>query len=176
MGKRSIENFEERKLNIKKVVITVLMTITTIVLVILAVTGIRDFNNTIKENEEIAKNEKENSKEIIEEKAKTIEEILSEFGGEVEKQVKSDTYYISKDGKDYTVYLDGEISEGKIIPWDGKDAKPAVDEAGNINIYSAAELAWVANQVISGEKNFSGVTITLRKNIDLGARNRKYRK
>lgn len=173
MGKRSIENFEERKLNIKKVVITVLMTITTIVLVILAVTGIRDFNNTIKENEEIAKNEKENSKEIIEEKAKTIEEILSEFGGEVEKQVKSDTYYISKDGKDYTVYLDGEISEGKIIPWDGKDAKPAVDEAGNINIYSAAELAWVANQVISGEKNFSGVTITLRKNIDLGARQKE---
>ena len=46
----------------------------------------------------------------------------------------------------------------------------AIDEAGNINIYSAAELAWVANQVINGEKNFSGVTITLRKNIDLGAR------
>lgn len=168
-----MDNYGERKLNMKKVLITAFVVIATIVLAILAITGVNDLNNTIKDNEEKVKNEKEASQEVLEEKSKTIEEILSDFGGEVKKQVKSDMYYVSKDGKDYTVYLDGEITEGSIVPWDGKEAKPAVDEAGNINIYSAAEFAWVANQVINGEKNFSGVTITLRKNIDLGARQKE---
>lgn len=168
-----MDNYGERKLNIKKVVITAFAVIATIILAILAITGINDLNNTIKDNEEKSRNENEVSQDIQEEKEKTIDDILTEFDGKVEKQVKADTYYVSKDGKDYTVYLDGEITEGKIVPWDGKEAKPAVDEAGNINIYSAAEFAWVANQVINGEKNFSGVTITLRKNIDLGARQKE---
>ncbi len=168
-----MDNYGERKLNIKKVVITAFIVIATIVLAILAITGINDLNNTIKDNEEKVRNENKVSQEILEEKTKTIEDILNDFGGEVKSQVKSDMYYVIKDGKDYTVYLDGEITEGNIVPWDGKEAKPAVDEAGNINIYSAAEFAWVANQVISGEKNFSGVTITLRKNIDLGARQKE---
>ncbi len=173
MGKRTMDNYGERKLNIKKVAITALIGIATIVLVVLAITGISNLNNTIKENKEKVKNENEISQDIQEEKSKTIEDILNDFGGEVKKQVKSDMYYVSKDGKDYTVYLDGEITEGNIVPWDGKEAKPAIDEAGNINIYSAAEFAWVANQVITGEKNFSGVTITLRKNLDLGARQKE---
>ena len=168
-----MDNSGERKLNIKKVAITGFVAITTVILAILAITGVNDLNNTIKDNEEKAKTENEISQETPKEENKTIDEILKDFGGEVKKQVKADTYYVSKDGKDYTVYLDGEIAEGKIIPWDGSEAKPAVDEAGNINIYSAAELAWVANQVINGEKNFSGVTITLRKNIDLGSRQKE---
>ena len=167
-----MDNSCERKLNIKKVAITGFVVITTVILAILAITGVNDLNNTIKENEEKNKTENEVLEEKIEE-AKTIEDILKDFGGVIKKQVKADTYYVSKDGNDYTVYLDGEIVEGKIIPWDGSEAKPAVDEAGNINIYSAAELAWVANQVINGEKNFSGVTITLRENIDLGARQKE---
>ena len=173
MGKRSMDNYEGRKLNIKKVVITAIVVIFTIILAILAIIGVNDLNNTIKDNEEKVRNENKVSQEILEDKPKTIEDILSDFGGNVKSQVKSDMYYVSKDGKDYTIYLDGEITEGYIVPWDGKEAKPAVDEAGNINIYSAAEFAWVANQVINGEKNFSGVTITLRNNLDLGARQKE---
>ncbi len=169
MGRRSLEP-DGRKLNWFKVFSVLFAVVLIIILVYFSINGIKNIiSNTEKESAE--SNELDVSQNIdIEEKEKTIEEILQEFGGEIKKQVKNDTYYISKDGADYTVYLDGEISEGKIIPWDGKDAKPAIDEVGNINVYSAAELAWIANQVISGEKNFSGVTITLRKNIDLGAR------
>lgn len=170
MGRRDMGYYDERELNIRKVMITILIVVITVALAIWAITGVTSLNNTIKENEEKAKDDDEIIENAVEETTKTIEEIISEFGGEIKKQVKSDMYYATKDGKDYTVYLDGEITEGNIVPWDGVEAKPAVDEAGNINIYSAAEFAWVANQVITGEKNFSGVTITLRKNIDFGAR------
>lgn len=161
----------EKKLNLFKVFGVLIAAIVLIVLIYFSARGIRNLINSNENNEEISDSEVVNDEEIaLNESTKTIEEILAEFGGEVKTQVKDDTYYVTKDGADYTVYLDGEITDGSIVPWDGSEAKPAIDEAGNINIYSAAELAWVANQVINGEKNFSGVTITLRKNIDLGAR------
>lgn len=169
MGKRTIE-IEGKKINWLKVVITIL------VLILLIIAAIKGIESLIKNTDKIEKEaniEIPQEEEVIKESKKTIEEILQDFGGEVKQQVKDDTYYVIKDGKNYTVYLDGEITEDEIIPWDGKEAKPAIDEAGNINIYSAAELAWIANQVISGEKNFSGVTISLRKNIDLGAREKE---
>lgn len=172
MGKRSLES-NGRKLNWFKVFFVLIAAIFITFLIYFSIKGIKNLNFNNNEENDNKENNNENIEEISQDinvNEKTIEQILQEFGGEVVKQVKTDTYYISKDGKDYTVYLDGEITEGKIIPWDGSEAKPAVDEAGNINIYSAAELAWIANQVITGEKNFSGVTITLRKNIDLGAR------
>ena len=108
--------------------------------------------------------------EVVENKEKTIEDIISEFGGEIEEKVKSDMYYIIKDGKSYTAYLDGDIVEGKIVLWDGTSAEPAVDEAGNYNIYKPQELKWIADKIITGENNFGGVTITLRDNLDFGAR------
>lgn len=173
MGRRSIDS-EGRKLNLFKVFMALIAMIILIALIYFAVKGIiKLLNNDKDDDKENLQNETVISQEdndVAEEKTKTIEEILEEFGGEVKSQVKDDTYYVTKDGNDYTVYLDGEITEGNLVPWDGTEAKPAIDEAGNINVYSAAELAWIANQVISGEKNFSGVTITLRKNIDLGAR------
>lgn len=162
-----------RKLNLFKVFIVLTAAVLLVALIYFSVKGIMNLANSDKNEKEKSNNENVISQDVIESPKKTIEEIVSEFGGEIKEKVKEDTYYISKDGKDYTAYLDGEILEGKIIPWDGKEAKPAIDEAGNINIYSAAELAWVANQVISGEKNFSGVTITLRNNLDLGARQKE---
>lgn len=171
MGKRTLENSTgERKLNLVKVFIV-------IILIVLVILGIYFLIKSINKNEtssNVDDNEVKN-KIIGEEKNEntndnTIDEIVAEFGGTILEQVKNDTYYVSKDGTDYTVYLDGEIIPGRIVPWNGEEAKPAIDEAGNINIYTAAELAWVARQVANGEKNFSGVTITLRDNIDLGAR------
>lgn len=169
MGRRSLDGYENRKLNWGKVLAVAFAIVLIIVLIILAIKGVNNLSIGKGKTDEDS-NDDVLSQDVIEEPKKTIEEIVLEFGGEIKEKVKEDTYYISKDGKDYTAYLDGEILEGKNIPWDGKEAKPAVDEAGNINIYSAAEFAWVANQVISGEKNFSGVTITLRNNLDFGAR------
>ena len=167
MGRRTIEP-DGRKLNLVKVFSVLITFVFLIVLIYFSIKSIKNLNigDELKDDENIVSQE---DIEVQENKV-TIEEIVQTFGGEVKKQTKKDTYYITKDGLDYTVYLDGEVSEGQIVPWDGSEAKPAIDEAGNINIYSAAELAWIANRVISGEKNFSGVTITLRKNIDLGAR------
>lgn len=124
-----------------------------------------------QENQGVAEKEKLNTE--TNNKIKTIEEMLSEFGGEILEQVNSDTYYIKKDEVIYTAYVNDEIVEGRIVPWSGVASQPAVDADGNINIYTAEELKWVADQVINGEKNFNGVTITLRQDIDLGARKKE---
>ncbi len=160
--RRNLES-EGKKINIVKVLIVIILLIAVIVSIYFIVKKLNNNdNNNNPEDSLVVENEKETPK--------TIEEIVAEFGGEIVEQVKPDTYYITKDGAEYTAYLDGEIATGRIIPWDGTSAKPAIDEAGNINIYKAEELKWVADQVISGEMNFNGVTITLRNNIDLGAR------
>ncbi len=160
-GRRELGN--SKKINITKVLIV-------IVLMILVVVGIYFLVKKKGCETETVDNSKKMVEEISEEKNKSIEEIVAEFGGEVKEEIKSDTYYITKDGKDYTAYSDGEIAEGNIALWSGTSKEPPKDEAGNINIYTAEELKWIADQVINGEKNFSGVTITLRNTIDLGAR------
>lgn len=167
MGRRDI-NEKRNKLNLFKVFIVLILFIAVVVGIYFLIKNIGKEAPTNEDYDQ--KIEEALVEEITEEKSKTIEEILAEFGGEITEQVRTDTYYVTKDGVEYTVYLDGEIVEGRISPWDGNSNKPAVDEAGNINIYRADELKWIADQVISGEKNFSGVTITLRSNIDLGAR------
>lgn len=159
--RRNIES-EGKKINIVKVLIVIILIIAVIVCIYFIVKKIYKNPNSSSDESLVIEEEKKTPK--------TIEEIVSEFGGEIVEQVKPDTYYITKDGAEYTAYLDGEIVAGRIIPWDGTSAKPAIDEVGNINIYKAEELKWVADQVISGEMNFNGVTITLRNNIDLGAR------
>lgn len=158
-----------KKLNWAKVIIALLIVIIAVVcVVVLFINKDKTEEKINKENQGIAeevKNEQNQESEY-----KTIENMLEEFGGEIAEQVKPDTYYINKDGKTYTAYVNDEIVEGKIVPWNGEATQPAVDEAGNINIYTAEELKWVADQVIKGEKNFSGVTITLRQHIDLSGR------
>lgn len=164
-GRREYEN-EGKKLNILKILIVIILVIMVIVGIYLII------KNLVKNSNEDYNKKIENSLavEVEEVKEKTIEEIISEFGGEIKEQVNKDTYYIMKDGKEYTAYLDGDIVEGRIAIWNGTSSQPAVDEAGNLNIYNSEELKWVADQVISGAKNFSGVTITLRQNLDLGGR------
>lgn len=164
-GRREFQR-EKKKLNIVKVIIVAIL----VIAVVIGIYFLFKDNNSKTDEEYDKQIEEALVEEVEEEKTRTIDDIVAEFGGQIGEQVKPDTYYITKDGKDYTAYLDGEIVEGKIIPWNGESAQPAIDEAGNINIYSAAELKWVADQVINGDKNFAGVTITLRNNIDLGAR------
>lgn len=169
-GRREVRN-DGRKLNLVKVFITLIVLILVIVSIVFLVKSLKSDknNNDInEENKKIAEAENENAE--AKKEYKTIEDMLAEFGGEIESQVNQNTYYIKKDEKTYTAYVNDEIVEGKIVPWTGETKQPPVDEAGNINIYTAEELKWIADQVITGEKNFSGVTITLRQHIDLGAR------
>lgn len=171
MGKRSARREEaRRKLNMIKV---------TFVLVIISITvfciwfGLMN-NDTDKLDKEIAKEDIENIYEneiVIEEmKDKTVEEVVTEFGGSIIEKVKPDTCYVSKGEKEYTVYSDGEIQEGRAAIWDGSSTEPQVNEDGSIDIILPSELKWVADKVISGEKNFAGITITLKESLDLGAR------
>lgn len=164
-GRRENRSQNIKKLNIFKVLIAIILVILIIIGIVCLVKNLKTDNNLEEQKEEL-----ETSLEKNEVKEKTIEDIAKEFGGEVKEKIKADTYYIEKDEKQYTIYDDGEIVEGRVVMWDGSSQKPAIDEAGNINIYNPAELRWIAEQVSSGEKSFAGVTITLRNSLDFGAR------
>lgn len=164
MGTRFIEPQKNKKLNIGKVAGAVLLVVLVVVGIYFLVT-----NNGEENNEEIKTDISQEKPDVIVSE-KNIDTVVAEFGGTITERIKEDTCFVSKDGTDYTVYSDGTVITGKVIPWKGEESKPAIDSAGNINIYNAGEFAWVANRVITGEKNFSGVTITLRSHLDLGAR------
>ena len=156
------------KLNKKKVIITIIIILFIIFMFyfIYRLSSIKPHN--VNEGIVLESEEQTNKETIIEKK--TVEMIAQEFGGTVVEKLKQDTCIVSKDGKEYTVYDDGEIVEGRIVPWDGSSVAPAVDEVGNINIYSPSELKWVSDMVTSGERNFAGVTITIRNNLDFSGR------
>lgn len=164
MGKRAEQRMnEKRKLNKIKVIMALIVLVITLAIVV-SVFILKDDN-------------KENKNEVIEEEAplieieeKTVEEVVAEFGGSIIEKVKPDTCYVSKNEKEYTVYSDGEILEGRIAIWDGKSTEPKINDDGSIDIILPGELKWVADKVISGEKNFSGVKITLKEPLDFGAR------
>lgn len=164
-GRREYKNQNIQKLNVFKVLIAIILVVTVISGIIYLI-KYANKDTKLKEQKEVL----ESSLEKNEVTVKTIEDIAKEFGGEVKEKVKSDTYYVVKEDKEYTIYDDGEIVEGRVVMWDGSSQKPAIDEAGNVNIYNPAELRWVAEQVASGEKSFAGVTITLRNSLDFGAR------
>ncbi len=164
MGKRAEQRMnEKRKLNKIKIIMALIILAITIAIVV-SVFILKDDN-------------KENKNEVIEEETplieieeKTVEEVVAEFGGSIIEKVKPDTCYVSKNEKEYTVYSDGEILEGRIAIWDGKSTEPKINDDGSIDIILPGELKWVADKVISGEKNFSGVKITLKEPLDFGAR------
>lgn len=166
MSRGRREEIFEKKLNMKKVVFA-------IIIVLFIVAGIFVGINKDKIFDMLNQEKEEYNAEKIEpqEKEKTIEEILAEFGGEVLEQPKSDTYFVSKEGKEYTVYADGEIIEEKVNFWNGKSSKPTIDEdAKIITISLPEELKWVADQVINGKENFKDITINVQKHLDFGAR------
>lgn len=167
-GKR--EQISERKLNLKKVAFVIFIMLIIIVSVIIVINKDKIFSN---KNVSIKENNNVENKIDTEPKEKTIEEILTEFGGETIEQPKSDTYIVKKEGKEYTIYSDGEIVEGRVNIWNGQSKAISPDAAGNYNIYTAEEFKWFADKVINGEKNFSGSTITLRANIDFGGRQKE---
>lgn len=164
MGKRAEQRMnEKRRLNKIKVIIALIVLVITLAIVV-SVFILKEDN-------------KENKNEVIEEETplieieeKTVEEVVAEFGGSIIEKVKPDTCYVSKNEKEYTVYSDGEILEGRIAIWDGKSTEPKINDDGSIDIILPGELKWVADKVISGEKNFSGVKITLKEPLDFGAR------
>lgn len=163
VGKR--EDFSKRKLNVGKVIILVIILLAIASGIIISINRDKIFKG--KKEKDYAFQDKI---KIEDESEKTIEEILSEFGGEVVETPKSDTYIVLKDEKKYTVYDDGEIVEGEVKFWSGTSEEPQIDEVGNMNIYSPEQLKWVADKIIKGEKNFAGITITLRASLDFGAR------
>lgn len=172
MGKRSARREEaRRKLNLIKVTIAIFLVFFTVMTVWLITIN---NDNGDKEVSEIPSNQIDFLDESYEEEIqpeKTIEEVVNEFGGSIIEKVKPDTCYVSKNEKEYTVYSDGEILEGRMAIWDGKTVQePKVNDDGSIDIVLASELKWVADQVISGKMNFSGTKITLVESIDLGAR------
>lgn len=168
MGRRAeMRMQEEKKLNKAKLIVAIILLVITITVVIttLFLNDNNDKEDDINKNNELIENEV-----VVEVKEKTVEEVVSEFGGSIIEKVKPDTCYVSKNEKEYTVYSDGEILEGRIAIWDGKAVEPQIDKEGNIDIILPGELKWVADKVISGEKNFSGVKITLKEPLDFGAR------
>ena len=165
-GRRGFDE-NDKKLNIAKIIIIIGLILAIVVsiysIVIKKQKG--SVNNTISKN---------NVKEKIEkQKIKSLDEVLNDFGGEILQNPKEDTAYVSKDDKTYTVYQDGEIVEGQVNIWTGESKEPKKDESGNIEIYTPEELKWIADQVISGNDNFKKSTITLKSNLDLGARKTK---
>ena len=96
---RELKKFSEKLANKKQIVVANKIDI------LQDEENINELEKICKENEEKAKDDDEIIESAVEETTKTIEEIISEFGGEIKKQVKSDMYYATKDGKDYTVYF-----------------------------------------------------------------------
>ena len=63
-----------------------------------------------------------------------------------------------------------EIVEDKNVPiWNGSSKEPK-KENNVYSIYTPEELKWIADQVITGEKNFKGSTVNLMVDINLGGK------
>lgn len=170
MGRRDIRensNSKGKKLNIGKVFIVLVL----ILIIVFATKQLLLERGTNKAEKKSSK--KSSTTEVVEEEqevVKTVEEVAEEFGAEITEKIKDDTCYATKEGKEYTIYADGEVTEGKITIWQGDSTEPKTNEDGSIDITTASELKWISDQVSSGQKTFAGLTINLKANIDLGAR------
>ena len=104
--------------------------------------------------------------------------VASELGDIIASVTKN-----SADSVDGSVSSLGQVAEdGDFVvkedvesePWDGTTlTAPSVTDAGATKyvVYTAAELAWIAQKVNAGQLTFSGCTVTLMNDIDLGGHN-----
>ena len=167
---RREERKRREKLNLTKVIIVILILIIAIICIFKLIKKDKNKDNVIIKND---LGREYHTNEVIEDtnKVKTIDDYMSEYGAVLIQKVKPDTYYVSVDGIDCTLYSNGELADGEIPLWDGSSKEIKIEKNTQvININSASELKWVADQVISGERNFSNLTILLNVNIDLGGR------
>ena len=156
---------KQGKLNVIKVVVVV-------IIVLISIFCVYKLKSTDKPNETIELGREIPIKETkIEEKDKTIDDYMEEYSAVLIEKVKEDTYYVSIDGKECTLYSDGTIADSKIPLWNGESKELKIEkDTKEITINNAQELKWIADQVISGEKNFNDITVILNENIDLGGR------
>lgn len=168
---RRYSRLENRKLNVFKVVSTIIILI---VVIIGAFFGIyklfkRDNKNEKTENIELGR-EIIHEEQKTENTEKTIDDYLEDYNGVLVEKLTEDTYCVSIDGKESTLYSDGTLAEGRISIWNGESKEIKTIKDKSITINTPEELKWLADQIISGEKNFKDYTIILNSNIDLGGR------
>ena len=167
LGKRASQN-EARKLNIVKVIITVAIICAAIFCIYKLVNHGK--SNNKKQVTELGR-EIIHENQIKDEKPKTIDDYVQEYNAVMIEKVKEDTYYVSVDGKECTLYSDGTLADGKIPLWSGESNEIKIEsDAKQITINTAEELKWFADQIISGERNFKGIEVILNNNLDLGGR------
>ena len=161
-GKRYVENHS--KLNIIKVLIAILI-------IIAAIFGIYKLTKKEKKIEAPKELGREIAINKTGKKDKTIDDYLEEYKAVLIEKVKDDTYYVSVDGVESTLYSDGTLANGELHIWNGESKELEIKkDANTLTINTPEELKWFADQIISGERNFSGFTVSLNNNIDLGGR------
>lgn len=92
-----------------------------------------------------------------------------------EYQGKSFAAAVSILATQYTYEADGfgddQYDKNAQYPWDGFTVTPVIpDSKGNYNIFTGAELAWIAQQVNSGNARTNEMTIVLQQNINLNGK------
>lgn len=176
-----------RKINLKSIngVTLIALVITIIVLLILAGVSIamltgdngiltqvnkakgQTVNEGLKEEIQLAITSKKMLDKVN--KSGNLEKELKKIDNVVVEKLANDTYSVKRDNTEYTIYEDGTIIEGKLKVWDGAEEEPVKLSDTEYNIENANQLKWLSNRVNEGN-NFSGNTIYLKKDIDLGGR------
>ena len=200
------KKIKNKIINTNKGITLIALIITIIVLLILAMVAIRAVTgNGILDYAKKAKEEygleqlKDNvnlvlsGRKITKETGGTLNDLKEDLetiqGATVEK-AENGVYYVTKAGNTVTVYEDGEVSDGKVMVWDGTTSEVPEIKEFNWYIYNGGQLKFLAdfvnneNSLTEEQKtlvakagyNESDVTLTtdtivyLMEDIDLGAR------
>ena len=108
--------------------------------------------------------------------ANAIEEI-GEEGHEL-----THVFYLTKKGKEYTVFENGDVEAGKVDVWDGRSyEKPEIDSSNNWHIYTPKQLNYF-EKFVNQDTNLSAsdkedipaisadTVVYLENDLDMGAR------
>lgn len=87
----------------------------------------------------------------------------------IEVSATFDANIVQANYADVSIGIVNEIIQaGSIDTWDGSTTAAITESNNTYKVYTGAQLAWIAKQV-NGGNNFSGKTVTLMKDIDLGS-------